>query len=110
MAYDYYKEMEKIKLSQISERDRKRYLKYQAVVKGAIAAIDLAEKGIPHPQIIDREKTIDDAIDRNIAAMELAKLQQERINLIPKRENIDTTPADPYSWYRGHGRENWTGD
>ncbi|MEQ9888879.1 hypothetical protein ABRP55_20360 [Pectobacterium zantedeschiae] len=110
MAYDYYEEMEQIKLSKMSEMDRKRHLKYQDVVKGAIAAIDLSEKGIQHPQIIDREKTIDDAIDRNIAAMELAELQRERISRIPKQESIDTTPADPYSWYRGRGRENWTGD
>lgn len=110
MAYDSYEEMEQIKLSQMSELDRKRHLKYKSIVKGAMAAIDSADKGLSHPQIIDREKTIDDAIDRNIAAMELAELQRERISSTPKQENIDTTPSDPYSWYRGRGRENWTGD
>ncbi|MEI7341253.1 hypothetical protein WCT87_07170 [Pectobacterium brasiliense] len=110
MAYDYYEEMEQIRLSQMSEQDRKRHLKYQSIVKGSMAAIDFADKGLPHPQIIDREKTIDDAIDRNISEMELAELQRERISRIPKKESIDTTPVDPYSWYRGRGRESWTGD
>ncbi|WP_261877996.1 hypothetical protein [Pectobacterium carotovorum] len=110
MAYDYLEEIERMRLSRMSKRDRARYLKHSEIVKGAMNAIACVEKGASHPQIIDRDKSINDAIDRKINDMELAEIQRERISQQPK-QNIETTQSDPYEWMRGIGRQdNWTGD
>ncbi|AZS56748.1 hypothetical protein [Pectobacterium parmentieri] len=110
MACNYYEELERRKISRMSEREMERYLKHQAVVKGVISAIDCADKGIPHPQIIDREKSINDIIDRKISEMELAEFQRERIAKTPNPERNENIQADPYADRSGWIRDNWTGD
>ncbi|MBN3043466.1 hypothetical protein H4F47_11130 [Pectobacterium brasiliense] len=109
MAYDYLEEIEQMRLSRMSERDRVRYLKHSEIVKGAMNAIQCADENKPHPKIIDRDKSIDEAIDRKIHAMDLADAQRERIKNSPAH-TIDNSISDPYEWMRGIGRDNWTGD